>query len=115
MTEEERKRIVSIYLESREFAKKMDEVMKAQQQAMGGSPRMGLTLPGSGATLLRANRLPDGRIHVFSTLRKKPEVAGTGFILEPGDILTLVNDLLQARAEHLDATPKPDNDAPAGN
>ena len=82
---------------------------------VGGSPRMGLTLPGSGATLLRANRLPDGRIHVFSALRKKPEVTGTGFILEPGDILTLVNDLLQARAEHLDATPKPDNDAPAGN
>ena len=52
---------------------------------------------------------------MFSALRKKPEVTGTGFILEPGDILTLVNDLLQARAEHMDATPKPDNEAPAGN
>ena len=80
--------------------------------SMGGNPNMGLIADGKEITHLRAERMKDGRVHIFRASKKFPEMKGTGLILEPENILSLVNDLLAARAEHLDATPRSDTSAP---
>lgn len=67
---------------------------------MGGNPRIPVTVV-SLATV-RAERMADGRVHVYGWHPSHPDIKGSGLILPPDDILRLVRELLEARAQHLD-------------